>query len=49
MEVGGGRELYTYRYTVTAIINSAIKVGCDERRFNVSLIAVRDKVSKHGA
>ena len=41
----GGR-LYTYRYTVTTIMNSAIKVGCDERHFNVSLIAVRDKVSK---
>ena len=46
---GGKREIiyiYTYRYTVTTRMTSAlIKVGSDESRFNVSL-TLRDKVTR---
>ena len=42
---GGGRgRVYTYRYTVTTRM-TCIKMGSDERHFNVSLI-VRDKVTR---
>ena len=41
---GGGGRLYTYRYTVTTRITSALR-GSDESHFNVSLI-VRDKVTR---
>ena len=44
MEVGGRGRLYTYRYTVTTRM-TCIKMGSDESRFNVSLIA-RDKVTR---
>ena len=44
MEVGGRGRLYTYRYTVTTKM-TCIKMGNDESRFNVSLIA-RDKVTR---
>ena len=40
---GGGRgRVYTYRYHQN---DSCIKMGCDESRFNVSLI-VKDKVTR---
>ena len=46
MEVGEEGISYTYRYTVTTRMTSAlIKVGSDESHFNVSLI-VRDKVTR---
>ena len=45
MGVGGGRRLYTYRYTVTARMTPAVKTGSDENRFNVSFI-VRDSVTR---
>ena len=42
---GGGRgRVYTYRYTVTTRM-TCIKMGSDESRFNVSLVA-RDKVTR---
>ena len=41
--VGRGR-VYTYHYTVTTRM-TCIKMGSDERHFNVSLI-VRDKVTR---
>ena len=44
MEVGE-RRLYTYCYTVTTRMTSALMVGNDESHFNVSLI-VRDKVTR---
>ena len=45
MEVGEeGEYNYTYRYIVTTRM-TCIKVGSDERHFNVSLI-VRDKVTR---
>ena len=37
-------RVYTYRYTVTTRM-TCIKMGSDERHFNVSLI-VRDKVTR---
>ena len=40
MEVGEEGDCYAYHYTVT----TRIKMGSDERHFNVSLI-VRDKVT----
>ena len=44
MEVVGRGRLYTYRYTVTTRM-TCIKMGSDERHFNVSLI-MKDKVTK---
>ena len=46
MGYGGERRgrLYTYRYTVTTRM-TCIKMGSDERHFNVSLM-VRDKVTR---
>ena len=49
MEVGGEGDYYTYRYTVTTRMTlppppTPIKMGSEERHFNVSLI-VRDKVT----
>ena len=41
---GGEGDYYTYRYTVTTRM-TCIKMGSDERHFNVSLI-VRDKVTR---
>ena len=44
MEVGGGRDYYTYRYTVITRM-TYIKMGSNKSHFNVSLI-VRDKVTR---
>ena len=44
MEVGEEGYYYTYRYTVTTRM-TCIKMGCDESRFNISLI-VRDKLTR---
>jgi len=44
MEVGEEGDYCTYRYTVTTR-TTRIKVGSDERHFNVSLI-VRDRVTR---
>ena len=45
MEVGGRGRLYTYRYTVTIRMTSALKMGSDDSHFNASL-TVRDKVTR---
>ena len=43
---GGGRgRVYTYRYTVTTRM-TCVKMRSDESHFNVSLIVVRDKVTR---
>ena len=47
MEVGEeGDYNYVYRYTVTTGMTPALKMGSDESHFHVSLIAVRDKVTR---